>query len=334
MVITSNEKWNGRQLGKNYTTGRWGATRVWDVVGATNENDAMTAEPLPGTAKIAGPMESHPQSNLLQVVNHNPVQTGPLNWLITATYDILQPLSAGDAALLKVPTKISVNRGHYSIPVDRDARFGIELRNSAGDAFSGNFERPFPETHIRFIRYEPYWDIQRLDPFIHTVNTMNLQIGRITVNPEQLYCGMIGPAEEYVETAPAIPIAYDFVLRKTFDTTLDAPLALPKPFQLFIKDAGRNGWYDDAGTKKPGRICFPKGLPVDIDVALDGTGKPINKELKIVDENEIPHDPVSAPNNLFNTLVINRDLSPQINSNPIWLEFYATGLKDFSLLRL
>ncbi len=324
MPITSNETPRGRSLTREITGMQWSATRVWEVYGAANENECFVATALDGSP-IAQLGNSHPQSSLLRVVTVTPAQQEGLFWLVTAQYAIPSDLKGGDSGaaqeLLSRKPTLSIRSGKISIAVDRDAK-GRPRVNSAGDAFDPPGQRSISVRYFRYVRYEPFPDVDKMDRFENTVNDADLLIGgKVAVSKQRLYCDTIEATEDFGPDTLAVPIAYNFILRRSFDDT-------PHPFNDYIMDIGDRGFYSDSGsaTAKLGYFFDATGTQ-QFNVKLDGTGKPLDPNIKVTSALKTPISNPNPPAGL--------QLNPNLSTNLVkFLEFDMVKQVNFAEMNL
>jgi len=255
-------RFTGRSLLKQ--SNNWLARESWDVVGT----------PDPGIA-----IETACSFDAVHVDNQNmkagkrwvQSQKGPLSWIVAAEF------SFGDHGLcslgpLTEPYIILPDIGRQSFPSNTDQNNNA-ITNSAGDLLPAQ-PLTAPTLGLRVRRYEPFYNLQRALNYSDGCNSDQFTLGGAgIVGPGQCYCEYIQPFTEYTATAPWVGIEYRFVFEGGTN-----------PFDLHPIDVGRWGWYTDATTGQPtkGQIVAPDGTQPDFDVPLDGTGKPIDSQYKIL----------------------------------------------------
>lgn len=253
MAIVVTRRWTGRGLRK--TGGNWSATESWVVTGTGDSGQAEDAAVAHGAV--------HPESIYLRVFHRDPQATGPLSWIITASYGIDDPKKDLPTPLMQDPI-ISWDFQRETEPTDRDIN-DVAIRNSAGDPFDPPLNRFITTGTLRVKRAEPFFNIQKAMTYMNRVNSdaFNIQgVGGLT--PGQCYCEMIAPGGDYTLSSPFVWVIYKFKFKPGGD-----------PFQAHPVDEGKWGWWNDSGTVKKGRICDPSGNIVDFDVRLNGAGRPL-----------------------------------------------------------
>jgi hypothetical protein len=323
MPAQCSEDWNGRGLNQA-ANGQWQATRIWQVIDAANEADALAAAPFPGSDLIPALNASHPQNARLIVTNRNPVTDGgPTTWKVTVSYSIVAITGGGgDGDPLNTTPIVSWGMGEITLAVDRDVD-NKAIINSAGDAFDPPLQRTFKTLRLRIVKWFPIFDLALSDTFTNTVNSNNFQTGNLAITVGQCLCTGILPAEDYPITSTAIPIGFDFeIIRGLYNNQFPV-----KPYSTYVKDQGRRGWYTPAGGSTPtlGDFHYADGERVDQDVPLDGTGKPIDTTIRVTKS-------LIAPAN--NPTPTTNTLAPFSTAAAKWFEFKLIREANFSGLPL
>jgi hypothetical protein len=162
--------------------------------------------------------------------------------------------------------------GLIEIPADRTAK-KEPLVNAVGDVFDPPLTRFQPTMFLTYTRWDSAYDVQMALEFMGKKNanalSINTQTGPLKVEPGQMFCHSIRPAQPYRSNARAVPIAYRFEFRKSFKRR--------------VLNAGMNAWYRHGSNPVAlGRICNAAGEPIAGPVRLDKEGKPMNKSLKVL----------------------------------------------------
>jgi hypothetical protein len=323
MAITSSENYTGRTLTRA-ASGDWKASRNWTITGANTETQCLSATPI-DNAPLAQLQNTHPQNVALKVDNHTFSQTGPFTWNVVANYLIpsSEILSGADKELLNRKTTILWRKGSYSVAVDRDIN-GNPLSDAAGSAFDPPEQRTFKIRLLKITRWEPYFDIEKSAKFEDTLNANLFKVGPIEIQPGECLCTGIEPAAEYPVDAIAIPISYDFEIRRLY---IGAKTVAP--YRIYKKNQGRRGWYND-GALKSGEFVSSGGDQVSVDVPLDAQGKPLDTTIKVSTGPGTTATPVAAPSGGAQAKIV----AEMSNANITVLGFDFLRSEDFTGLGL
>lgn len=147
------------------------------------------------------------------------------------------------------------------------------LTNMVGDVLDPPLMKTRPIMFLTYTRWDSAYDVQLALHFMGKKNSNALSIrtqtGDLTVKAGQMLCHSIRPAQAYRSTDRAVPIAYRFEFRETFDRR--------------VLHAGQNAWYKHGNLPLAvGRICNAQGEPIAGMVRLDRDGKPVETSLKVL----------------------------------------------------
>jgi hypothetical protein len=222
----------------------------------------------------------HPRNISIKCNGITFTQTGPLYLEARVSYSLPKYGSHSDPEVnpLLRPLRILWGKVIKQRPMERDMG-GKAVLNSAGDPPSSPWMQPVIVRTLRLTRFEPFYDPAIAGRYENHVNGNAGNLGKIQVAKGQCYCAAIEPTGEYTADAEYVEVAYDF----------EIDITLADPFQCHMLDRGRNGFWSDSGTIRKGPITC-KTLdsdgkvvyePVDGDVLLDNTGKPLDTSLYV-----------------------------------------------------
>lgn len=292
------ERWTG----KGWELGLSGliASRHFDVSGVTTEQDAINTV----RQQEVDINDEHPfQHGLLCNAVRLTEVVGPLFYRVSAFYAVAPNgkwVVTDDATeAFSLPTQLEFHRGIKSVPTDREYPHDLDepspgvalpIVNSAGTPFDPAPEKPLVVRYCTAERFEPFWNIDLADEYEDSVNSDRLTMGPLAFLPGQVLCTCIEPVGKYSLDSDKVRIRYEF----EFDRTN------AHPFQTRQIDRGSMGWYSSGSDVISGPICHVNadgsaGDPVGQDVLLDGTGKPIDQSLGILDAAGVVQDPVACP---------------------------------------
>jgi hypothetical protein len=241
------------------------AYRVYEVTGVDNELAALSAcQYQQGT--------SHPSdSRIIARIPEVTTLAGKTLYRVAVTW--YRP-----KALSSTPTNLGTRlrprwtTGNASEQVDIDA-FGYPIVNSAGDRCEPSPTLTITTLHLKIFQWESTFDPIKAMTYQNYVNDNAFVIKDEklrnvgTVEPGQVLCESISEAQ-YDEKNDLVLVEYSFELRK-------------EGFDYRILDAGYNGWWQDGAVRSSGKFCNSKGELHSGAVRLDGTGKPMEKEMKV-----------------------------------------------------
>lgn len=204
---------------------------------------------------------------------------------------------------LSQPASIQWRTVLVTLPFDRDIH-GNPVINAAQDVVA-NGTKTFKYHTLEITKNKAFYDYNTLKAYENTVNSEDFHLidlgnHRIDFPEGSVKCVSIQPARSYTRKDKYVPITYSLEIWEINDE-----IATTQPHQYRFLNAGVNGWYDDNGTRKPGRICTAKGDPVSDPVRLDSEGKPLDATYKIRDGTSTNlYSPVSAPKVLPDAVAI------------------------------
>lgn len=275
MAISVVECWKGKGY-RQADDGTWEAERYFNVFGTANEDEAVAT--LATAPWYAARNRTHPRyTTLLCSTVGKSEALGPMAMGFTAYYrfpkagsfpsEVTQPLLA--------PIEITWTRATKSVPMEYDLD-GRVVCNSAGFIPSHSLERPIVTRILQLRRYEVFWDLARAQALENHVNQTACDIGPMHVEPGQAYCHTYEPDGGFEEGTPFLKVLYEF----EFD------LNGSEPWQAFTVDKGQTGWTTPKPDASP--VTGPFGVmvdnefwPVNEDIVLDGTGKPVDSVYKV-----------------------------------------------------
>jgi len=288
MAIEVTRRWSSRGYG--LVNGKWQAERFYDVVGTTAEDAALSAV----ASAVGDYNSSHPYRPELLCNSITIAESvGPAHFVVRMGYEVpeLGQFPSPDDPLSR-PYRYYWQKIVKNIPQERQISESAALNGYAIAVSTGSPVDPkaTAEIYTRMLiirRYEPLYDLSLAQAYENTVNNAAGVIGPIEVGIGQMLCHSIEPTGECTAGAPYLEIEYQFEI----DTSQ------AHPFQTYIIDQGRDGWYDDGGTSKRGRFGIGGEACVD-DVLLDGTGKPLDSSVKVLatlNGATTEHAPVQTP---------------------------------------
>ena len=271
MTAVATERWSDR-LGHQVIDGNYTKQRGWDVVGYSNEDDAVAA-----TGVVPG--QAHPNTDKLYCTDISVVENKFSKAHVVAHYQVTPLIGQNVDPLLRDPV-ISWRFGKSSQPVDTDM-FGNPYLNAAGDVFRSKHNRNFSVRFLRITQYEAFHDAETAANYVDTTNQDSVTANGVPFNPGQMYCLSIAPTSEYMETSAYVPIAYDFEIRTPNGANL-TDLQIRYPFQNRVLNQGSRAVYTDSdGTQKLGLLYDSTGNPVQHDVLLNSDGTPNDPGIKV-----------------------------------------------------
>lgn len=257
----------------------WEAELGWTVAWAKNEAQALQQPEIP---VLYAP---HRLSAALQCTW---VGVDEYNFNLTRVRAIYKEAQiSGVADPLKQPLVMQFSESAESKAVDRDA-LGNPLVVSTGDPIVG-VHRTFLRRRFTITRNEPYWDPRKDAVYADSYNSKPFApLGFPAMEPGQCHCLSILPGSPIQKNLKYVPIIYSFEygqgVSKGKDGVWDA-------FKFVKADLASFGWYKDASGKyMRGRFIDGWGEPMN-EVALDGTGRPIDQNIRIAPGNNVPVAP-------------------------------------------
>jgi hypothetical protein len=321
MPFQVTEKFSGRSLSEHGNP--WTAKRVFEVSGATNDTDAISA--VPGVARGS----AHPQNpGLVSTGPYLESWRGPIFAEIGVDYTSGPNYGFAEDDPLNQPDVITWEPFEISEPVTRDIK-GRVIMNMGGDVFQGATQI-FTMVRLTVVRNMPFVDAARIATYSNAVNKNAMTVGGIPIAAEHMRCACIHPLISISSETRYVPIAH--VLEMILDDSLG-----DYPFQWKFLNQGENGWYDDGGTSRKGRFCNGKlssTEPLSEPIRLDADGTPLTTTtvdqdwVKVLKEDGTGFaDPVANPNTV--------DVYKSVGSpSSIFLYFQKCRLVDFVPMRL
>jgi len=212
MPATATERWSDRKLVKGIDNA-WTATRAFDVINATTDNDVFTAT-LTGAASGLVPVinEEHDLQSRLRVSNLAVDPPGFNLRKLTVTYTIPADGSShggGEDNPLSQPMRFRWRRTSTQEEVDQDV-YGNPILNSARMPFSQPALRQMTNRILECRRYEPYYDLAKSELYENKVNLGTFTItGVVSVGEGFCRCNLIAPTDEYTTAAEYVEILYE-----------------------------------------------------------------------------------------------------------------------------
>lgn len=265
------ERWSPQAV--QYSSGGFSAYREFDVTGVSTQNDAIGAviafdsstrlnEEYPGNPWLycSGPGVARPSLNV---------------WLVRVPY---QSSPAGrhpdPGNPLGEPIIWNWQQCSFSAGVDTNAA-GRLLTDVNGSPFN-DVQEDFIEIRATARRNEPIFDAKRALEYINSVNnaTVSFNKNQWKLFKGQSKVGAIVPLSDMTEASPYVTVQYSIVLRAGFIEDTDGYW---DGFKLRILNQGKNGYYNDSGTKKRGKFVVVQNGQItaqDVDVMLNADGTP------------------------------------------------------------
>lgn len=262
------------------------ASREWYVDGTTNIVEALTAPPQSGDPPIAQINESHPNLASLRCRSRLASRNMQQAFKVVASYGIppsgeWQVLTGDTGDLLSKKPSISWGKGKIPIQTDVDI-YGLPLVNSAGDGIEKT--RYLNVKYLTITRYERGYNYPVFRFFENTTNRTDIKVGGVTFRAGEVYCDGIEPAEAYAPDAPVIPISYAFQIIQEYRIVNGQYIRMERPWDVLnaYKDQGLSGWANtSSGLKKGDLFWADNGEKITVELAFDGLGHPINKNVKV-----------------------------------------------------
>ncbi|HEX4796184.1 MAG TPA: hypothetical protein VH370_20510 [Humisphaera sp.] len=276
MPIIVTQRYSGSSLRK--VSNAWVARESWNVTGTP---DKSTAIEVACSHNLPHSINPNMRAGHRDASNYK----GPLSWIVTADFTFGDHGACAQTPLDE-PAKILAEAGIEMVPTDIDKDQNAIL-NSAGDPFDPPQSGAVHTLGLCVRLAVPFYNIQEAIKITDAVNSDPFELrGAGGVEPGQCHCRSYKPTEDYTENAPFVWVEYVFEFAEGVE-----------PWQSITFDEGRNGWYVNLFNETvKGQICYNDGTPVNQDVRLDGTGKPMDPKMKIVDKDGKTWPPVNNPN--------------------------------------
>lgn len=244
------------------------ATRVWDVVGTRSVGRALVIRP------VARKNESHELDSRL--IARAPEVTRPGFELIRITVNYERRDINSTESPFDEPPKIGWRTVTESDAVETDYD-GNPLITSSYQGLDPPYQRDFNSKVLIYSRWEATYNEPKAEQFENTVNNsavtlfngLRFEAGRMRLMSYE-------PVEEYALDAPAVRVAYTFLIKRNRKFVGDA-------HQLRVLDQGTRGFYQrpDNRAIDTGYVTTPGGDRCTTPVLLDGTGRPLDPAFKV-----------------------------------------------------
>lgn len=293
MSIEVTRKWSGRGYRQNESG--WEAEIYYEVTGSNDETAVLAAVAAADGGAYYNSL--HPANTNLKCNDVGISEwKSPFFATVRAGFKIppFGQFPGGDNSddPLLQPPRISWRKNSKTMISERQVSentdpttglHGKPIVNTAGDPFDPKPTRTSRTRTLCIRRYEPLYDLALAEQLEDCINSNAGYVGPLHVGVGQCLCQSIEPVGEYESDATAVEIEYLF----------EIDLSETYPFEIRILDQGLKGWWSDGGTIKPGAIVNENGEAPPHDVLLDGTGKPINTNYKVMNKNLVPVAPSS-----------------------------------------
>lgn len=281
MSVEYSERWSDRKLSRSKGSdgaANWTAVRAWDVVGTTNEAEAINA------VLDAGLGQPHDISPVLKVSSHATERVGLQVIKVTANYTIPIEGSDGDKSdrdgdgntdtpsFSNIPAEYMFGEQEEQEVTDRDA-FGRPIVNSAGEAFDGGSTFPLKTFLYTVTIWQPYYDVKVAAKFLNTINDNPWVTPFGVFGDGEVLFNSVVPVESFIKGQKWIKVTYSFKIR--LRSMFPGIPAGASPWDRRFLDKGLNGFADVDGANVLGPICGKNGKEVQRDVRLNGKGVPI-----------------------------------------------------------
>lgn len=328
MAPRSSEMWSRRSLTKD--PDGWSATRVFQVTGATSETNALAATPLDGSDRIPGVNDGHPENFRLKAKTITPKREGIDYYVVTVEY-VIPELGAFDRDAAEDPLgrelTIEFQNANRTEPVDRDV-FGNPIVNSALEAFSPPPSRNFAYEIVTIKRNEPYYDRERLKPFLNRINDKKFVVkGRLIGEAGTVKVKNISPVSEIKDSDEFVRMAYVFEVQ---DDGFGARF-MDQGFRRWLEASEEEGAPDQDGFYPI--VDEQTGQPPTRPVLLNGFGARLIIPLDAYRDS-------NTPNRLPPEVLIEREgkpigeLEPGVGLPPVFLTYQLNATANLDLLEL
>ena len=276
------------------------AVRVFDVVGAADEDEAMDTVYALFGVQVNAPYDPSDQNNVLFCESVVPRYDGAAMQEVTAQYRVpatgyFQPT----VPPLTLPWRYEFGESIETPEFDRDVS-GNAVLNAAGDPPSNPATRTVTKKTCSIYVNEAFYNNVTASMYENTVNSDTITLTQengdsTTYTPGTMKCTSYKPSHDYTRFDTHIPTV------RTVEMYNPQDINLTEPHQLHLLNRGSQGWYHAgsgdidqyAGTPIKGNILDARGNQVSADVLLDGTGKPMDTSYTVEGQ-----PPVANPNGL------------------------------------
>jgi len=285
MAIVYTEIWSERNQTRSVNedgSPNWSATRAWDVVDTTKEDEAINAV---AEAALDAPHDRNP---ILKVKTNKADRSGFNSFKVTATYEIPKngeshsekgegggdPGNSGSP--LFTPPNYDFNESEESFATDRDID-GNPIVNSATEAFEGGATQVIKIYTYTITLNQPYYDANQAAEYLNTVNSGVFTTPFGAFQKGEVKFSSVVPVEPFVKTAKFVRCAYSFkILLRAFFVGMPADAS---PWDARFLDQGTNAFGAKAGGgKELGKIQTKARADVQRDIRLNGKGAPIDAD--------------------------------------------------------
>jgi hypothetical protein len=294
MPAFASERWSDRRFVPGAS-----AVRSWDVVGTTDQNDAINATGvgLGDTYSLDDRLEV--RTGGIEVTN-----AGPFMFRVTTTYTAPQGTSGGTSGgnpLDEPPVvfpEIVEETDYYDLDI-----FGNPITNSAGVPFAGGLPDSTSYLRITYTRNESNFDLVQALAYTNKLNSDAITMRGITgtILPRQMLCKAIRVKTGYQFNASYVTTEYVFELRPDYPVVIDGLRV--SGWRRRVLDRGRQGFYTESGETKVGDIVNSADEKIPDDVPLNGAGYPVDEKLSVYQQ---AASGTSIPFNVSGVLVENR----------------------------
>jgi hypothetical protein len=275
MSATVSEKWSGKTKTRATQNGDT-AQRIFTVVGAVSDDDAMNNTPV-----AVGSLYGSGSYLTCSSITCRDISIG--------IFEVTCSFSIGNFTLsqnpLTLPWKYDWKNVTIEPQIDRD-KDGNPITNSARQPFSTPPTKTINYKSLRIIRNEAFYNYSTYKTYENCVNSDTITLlqpnGQTsTFAPGEMKCTGIEPAQAYTQKDQYVTIV---VSLEVYDTTV---ISTTDPFQLHVLDQGSSGFWSNGGTITKANIWTApslnstKGEQVASDVQLNGYGLPVDTTLTV-----------------------------------------------------
>jgi hypothetical protein len=272
------ERFSGKAKSRgNYNSDT--ALRIFDVVGASSEDDAMDqVAAMTGSslwpAAVGKSFNSSGSFLYCSNVAARDITIGAYE--VTATYSIGNFVPPADPT--KLPWKYLWKTVTIEPPFDRDIN-GNPIVNSARCPFRTQPTKRISYKSLTIYSYESFYNYSLYSTYENCVNSDTITLEQPNGNstqfgPGTIFCVSIDPGNAYTSKDNYLQMVRSFEL---WDLSL-LPSSVTDPFQLQLLDQGSMAYFS---STQRGGIYNSQGEPVSTDQNLNGLGIPTDTSLKV-----------------------------------------------------
>jgi len=286
------------------------ARREWDVTGASNEREAIYA------GSVARYGERHPRFPDMSVKRVGITQQQSTDvYVVEANYDNLPGRGARPRERQRErPLLMFWSTSLSQTELESDWQ-GKPFVNSAGTSFPIPIIGTTAQLQLIVKRWEPGYDPRLALKFINRLNKSSFNIAvannrSVTIEERQAKVLRIMPTREYSQDEDLIEIEYGFEFKEDW--------------RVWMLDRGvYQGRSTDSDSESPQRIREKDTqTPITTPVHLDGTGRPINDDLKRTGDKGVTDRKTDD------------DFRRSPSGNAVYMPFRVHELADFGKLAL